>query len=364
MAIKKIPAPFYERFALVIIGLLALGFLVILSKEVLDPLIFGFLFAVMLLPLSNFLEKKLRLPRSISSFVSILLLVSFVSGIIYLVSNQIAYLNGDWPMLKKQVQQSIIDIKHWVNIAFNIDAEQQTAYVASTTRKIVSSGTEVITTTFGAISSMVLFYLFIIIFTFFILFYRRLLYTFILSVFSDDDEYVVKDIVINIQRILRHYILGLLIEMVVVAAVSCTVFWLIGIKYAVLLGLLVGLFNIIPYLGIFAALLLSVLITFATGPIENAIWVGVSVIIIHIIDSNFLVPTIVGSKVRLNALITFLGIILGEMMWGLSGMFLSIPIIAIFKIIFDRIEPLKPWGYLLGGDYEYQKSAQKKMKTE
>ena len=152
--------------------------------------------------------------------------------------------------------------------------------------------------------------------------------------------------------------------MVVVAAISCMVFWLIGIKYAVLLGLLVGLFNIIPYLGIFAALVLSVLITFATGPIENAVWVGVSVIAIHIVDSNFLLPTIVGSKVRLNALITFLGIILGEMMWGLSGMFLSIPIIAIFKIIFDRIEPLKPWGYLLGGDYEYQKAAQKKMKTE
>lgn len=364
MAIKKIPAPFYERFALVIIGLLSLGFLIILSKQVLDPLVFGFLFAVMLLPLSNFFERKLKMPRSMSSFLSILLFVSFISGIIYLVSNQIAYLSSDWPMLKKQLEQSIIDIKDWVNFAFHINAEQQTEYITDTSRKIVSSGTEVITTTFGAISSMVLFYVFIIIFTFFILFYRRLLYRFILSVFSADDEPLVKDIVVNIQKILRHYILGLIIEMVVVAAIACMVFWLIGIKYAVLLGLLVGLFNIIPYLGIFAAFVLSVLITFATGPIENAVWVGVSVIVIHIVDSNFLLPTIVGSKVRLNALITFLGIILGEMMWGLSGMFLSIPIIAIFKIIFDRIEPLKPWGYLLGGDYEYKKSAQKKMKTE
>ncbi len=364
MPLKKTPAPFYERFALVIIGLLALGFLVILSKEVLDPLVFGFLFAVMLLPVSNFFERKLRMPRSMSSFLSILLFVSFISGIIYLVSNQIAYLSSDWPMLKKQLEQSIIDIKDWVNFAFHINAEQQTEYITDTSRKIVSSGTEVISTTFGAISSMVLFYIFIIIFTFFILFYRRLLFRFILSIFSRDDEPVVMDIVVNIQKILRHYILGLIIEMVVVAAISCMVFWLIGIKYAVLLGLLVGLFNIIPYLGIFAALVLSVLITFATGPVENAVWVGVSVIVIHIIDSNFLLPTIVGSKVRLNALVTFLGIILGEMMWGLSGMFLSIPIIAIFKIIFDRIEPLKPWGYLLGGDYEYQKSAQKKMKTE
>jgi putative permease len=158
--------------------------------------------------------------------------------------------------------------------------------------------------------------------------------------------------------------LGLLLEMVIVATVACAAFWMIGIKYAVLLGIIVGLFNIIPYLGIFSALFLSVLVTFATGPVTNAVEVGVSVIAIHLVDANVLLPAVVGSKVRLNALITFLGIILGEMMWGLSGMFLSIPMMAIFKIIFDRIESTKPWGYLLGGDYEFKKSAEKKMKTE
>ena len=69
---------------------------------------------------------------------------------------------------------------------------------------------------------------------------------------------------------------------------------------------------------------------------------------IHLVDSNFLLPTIVGSKVKLNAFVTFLGLLLGEMIWGLSGMFLSIPIMAILKIIFDRVDDLKPWGYLLG----------------
>jgi predicted PurR-regulated permease PerM len=150
----------------------------------------------------------------------------------------------------------------------------------------------------------------------------------------------------------------------IVATIACTLFWIIGIKYAVLLGLIVGLFNIIPYVGIFTALFLSSIITFATGSVKGAIEVAVGVICIHAIDSNLLLPTIVGSKVRLNALITFLGIVFGEMVWGLSGMFLSIPTIAILKIIFDRIESLKPWGFLLGGDYEYKKSAEKEMKTE
>lgn len=364
MTIKKLDIPFYERFALIIIGLVVFGYLIQAGKEILDPLVFGFLFAILLLPVSNFFEKKLRMPRSASSFISIILLVSFISGVVYLVSNRIKNLMSDWPMLKKQIEESINSIKIWVSYAFHVDTEEQTVYVTNTTKKIMSSGTEVISTTFGAVSSLVLFYIFIIIFTFFILFYRRLLYRFILSVFGKEDEVVVKDIILNVQNILRQYILGLLIEMVVVAGVACALFWFIGIKYAVLLGIIVGLFNIIPYLGIFTALLLSVMITFATGPVINAVWVGVSIISIHAVDSNFLLPIIVGSKVRLNAMITFIAIILGEMMWGLSGMFLSIPVIAIVKIIFDRIEGLKPWGYLLGGDYEVKETSAKKMKTE
>lgn len=364
MPAKKLIAPFYERLALVLIGFCILGYLVIVAKNLLDPLMFGFLFAVLLLPLANFLEKKLRLPRSASSFISILLMIGFIGGVLYLVGSQISNLASDWPLLKKQVDQSIDGLQQWVEHAFKIDATKQMTYVDNTARKIMASGGVVLETTFGAISSLMLFYIFIMIFTFFILFYRRLLYKFVVSVFDDGHSHVVEDIVENVQKILRQYIFGLLMEMVIVSAVAITAFWFIGIKYAALLGLIVGLFNIIPYLGIFTALLLSVIITFATGTLSDTVTVAISVIGIHAVDANFLLPAVVGSKVRLNALITFIGIILGEMLWGLSGMFLSIPIIAIFKIIFDRIEGLKPWGYLLGGDYEYNKSAEKKMKTE
>lgn len=364
MTTKKLPVPFYERLSLVLIGILALGFLVIQGKDVLDPLMFGFLFAILLLPVSSFFERKLKVPRSVSSFMSIVLLVGFITGILYLVGSQISKLANDWPMLQKQIAQSVNDLYDWVENTFHYDVSKQKLFLINTEHKLLSRGEEVASTTFGAVSSLMLFYVFILIFTFFILFYRKLLYSFVLQAFGKDNEPIVHDITKNIQGILRQYILGLVLEMIIVATVACTVFLLIGIKYAALLGIIVGLFNIIPYLGIFTALLLSVLITFATGPVSNAVWVAASVIAIHAIDANVLLPTVVGSKVRLNALITFLGIILGEMMWGLSGMFLSIPVLAIFKIIFDRIESTKPWGYLLGGDYEFKKSAMKEMKTE
>ncbi|RYE14427.1 MAG: AI-2E family transporter [Sphingobacteriales bacterium] len=299
-----------------------------------------------------------------SSFVCILLFAGFISFVVYLVGRQVSDLTDDWPKLKSQVAQSIGNIQDWLRTSLHINTQSQMDYVHNTTSKLVESGTTVLGTTFGAVSSLLLFFIFILIFTFFILFYRRLLLRFVLRVFSDKHSTTVIDIVQNVQLILRQYIFGLILEMAVVTGISCTVFWLIGIKYAALLGLIVGLFNIIPYIGIFTALLLSSVITFATGTITQSVSVVAAVVGIHALDSNFLLPIIVGSKVRLNALITFIGILVGEMMWGLSGMFLSIPIIAIFKIIFDRIDDLKPWGYLLGGDYEVTDKGKKKMKTE
>jgi predicted PurR-regulated permease PerM len=356
MTVKKFTIPFYEKLSLVLVGFIALGYLVIQGKEVLDPLIFGFLFAILLLPIAAFLEKKLRFPRSISSLAAIILLIVFIGGVLYLVGSQISGLASDWPMLKSQVGQSLNNLSDWVQTAFHINATRQMTYVNDTTKKIIASGGDVLGETFGAISSLMFFYIFILIFTFFILLYRSLLIKFIVWVFKSEYEAIVYDIVENIQSILRQYILGLLLEMFVVACLACTAFWIIGIKYAVLLGIIVAIFNLIPYVGIFTALLLSTLITFATGNIKDAFIVALSVLGVHAVDSNILLPTIVGSKVKLNALITFLGIIFGEMIWGLSGMFLSIPILAILKIIFDRVESLKPWGFLLGSGQEMKKS--------
>jgi len=362
MPVKTPVHPFYEKLSLVLIGLLSLGYIIVQGKEMLDPLIFGFLFAILLFPIAAFLERKLRLPRALACLFAILLMVGFIGGILYLIGSQISNLAGDWPQLKSQVDQSLGDLSEWIQKAFHINTTKQLTYVHDTTQKIMASGADVLGSTFGAISSLALFYVFILIFTFFILLYRKLLLHFIVWVFSTEYEDIVHDIVENVQSILRQYILGLLLEMFVVACLACGIFMLIGIKYAILLGLIVAVFNLIPYVGIFSALALSCLITFATGSIQHTVGVAVTVVGIHAIDSNILLPTIVGSKVKLNALVTFLGIILGEMLWGLSGMFLSIPIMAIFKIIFDRVQSLKPWGYLLGSGSDESKTTMKKMK--
>jgi len=363
--LKKDNTPFYTRLAMVLVSIIALCYLAILGKKILSPLLFSLLFSIVLLPLASFLEKKCRLPRSIASLLAVLILVGGVGFILYMVGAQLSSLLSDWPMFKDQFSTAITNLQHWVSVTFHINTQKQNNYINGATADMLSTGKDVLGATVNSLSSTVLFLVFMLFDTFFLLFYRRLILRFLLAVFRDENSVVVRDIITNVQNIIRQYILGLLLEMAIVAAVCCIAFEIMGIKYAILLGLIIGLFNVIPYIGIFTALVLSMLITFATGASGGTVLiVGIVIIGIHLLDANLLLPIIVSSKVKINALITILAVVVGEMLWGISGTFLAIPVVAIAKIIFDRVDTLKPWGILLGEEKDDTHKKPMKVKAD
>lgn len=350
MASLKQSPPFYSKLAMVLISLIALFYIAILGKDVLSPLIFGLLFAVLLLPLAGFLEKKLHFPRSLASIISVLFLVLSLAGLLYLVGSQVSNLAEDWPQFKQQVLSSVDSLQHWISTKFHIRVKQQNTYVNTATSKLLETGSSVIGDVVVSFSSMLIFLVFILIDTFFLLYYRRLIIRFLVAVFHEENSIIVYDVIAQVQSRIRQYILGLLLEMLIVATASCLALWILGVKYAILLGLIIGLFNVVPYIGIFTALLLCTLVTFATAGTAKLVLVISTILGIHLIDANVLLPVIVASKVRINALITVLGVIIGGSVWGITGTFLAIPVIAILKIVFDRIDSLKPWGLLLGDE--------------
>ncbi len=362
MALQTNKLPFYQKLASVLISLIAIGYLVIQGKQILSPLIFSCLFSILLLPLSSSMERRFGFRRGLASILSILILLAFISIIIYFVGMQVGDLSEDWPQFKIQLNSSLASIQHWIALKFHINSYKQLTFIKSAASKALDSGTTVLGSTLVSLSSFILFLVFTFIYTLFLLTYRRLIMNFLIAVFLEENSKVVHDIVEKVQLILRKYIIGLFIEMCIVASVVCIAFWALGIKYAALLAIITGLFNIIPYIGIFAAMLISFLITFATAASAGKLLlVVITLIITHLVDSNILLPVIVGSKVKINPLITVLGVVLGEMIWGISGMFLSIPVIAVLKIIFDRVESLKSWGILLGA--EEKMSRTKEIRT-
>ncbi|HXR82849.1 MAG TPA: AI-2E family transporter [Hanamia sp.] len=347
---KNVLFPFYLKLACVLVILIAGGYLAILGKNVLSPLLFAFLFALLLLPLANFLQNRLRFSRAIASIVSVLIFLFSISVIIYLLSSQIADLSREWPLLINQITILFHDLQQWLERTFHINLQRQAEYIQNTTSQVLNSSGSILEKTVLSVSSVLLLLVFTLIYTFFLLLYRRLLMRFIVSAFTEKYIAVIHDIAEQIKYIVRKYITGLFFEMAIVVSIACIIFWLLGIKYVFLLGLLVGVLNVIPYVGIFTALFISVSITFATLDAKHAFYVAIGVVCIHLTDSNFLMPKIVGSQVKINPMIIILGVVIGEMLWGIAGMFLAVPYIAMAKVVFDRTQGLQPWGILLGDE--------------
>jgi predicted PurR-regulated permease PerM len=165
------------------------------------------------------------------------------------------------------------------------------------------------------------------------------------------NENKIGEILLESKGIVQKYMLGLIIEMGIIAILNSTILLIIGVKYAIFLGVFSAILNIIPYVGIFTGILFTSLVTLTTSAhLSDIVWIVISFEIIHFLDANILMPKIVGSKVKINALITILGVVIGGTLLGLAGIFLALPTIAILKVIFDRIDEMKPWGALMGDD--------------
>ena len=187
------------------------------------------------------------------------------------------------------------------------------------------------------------------IYVFLLLYYRTMLLHFVVVLFPERHTARVKEVMSEVKAVIQSYVVGLLIETAAVAGLNAIGLVILNVQYALLLSVIAAILNLIPYIGGLVATVLTVLVTFGNQP-DPSIMLGVLIvfIVVQFIDNNLLVPLIVGSKVRVNALVSIVGVLVGGALAGVSGMFLSIPAIAIMKVIFDRVESLRAWGVLLG----------------
>lgn len=136
-------------------------------------------------------------------------------------------------------------------------------------------------------------------------------------------------------EIFFHFLSSQLIDGIVIGIITSIAMSIMGVKYAVLLGFMIGLFNLIPYIGAIIAVTIAGIITLLTGGFSQAIWMLVIVIILQQIDANIINPKIVGNSLKINPLLVILAVTLGGAYFGLIGMFLSVPIVAVIKVIIE-----------------------------
>lgn len=341
---------FLVRLTCILISIIAIIYIAILGKVVLVPLILGFLISMILLPFSSFQEKKLKFPRIVSSLLSPILFASCILAIGYIIGTQMAHFTRDIPEFKEQLLELGDSVQEWVNDHFGVSQRDQIEFLSKNAEEALRSSTGFLGTAVTSITSILTAAAFVFLATFFFLYYRRHLLKFLVWTFPPRHEKKVKGVVKEVQTVIKQYIIGLFIQVIAVSTMMFIAYSIIGIKYALLFAILCGVLNLIPYIGVFTATILAAAITLVTGQPIDALWVIVAVIIVNSIDGNVITPMVIGSKVSLNSFVVLFGIIIAQSIWGIAGMFLAIPILAITKIIFDNVDDLRPYGFFLGED--------------
>jgi AI-2 transport protein TqsA len=339
--------PFYARLALTLFAIALILSFMWIGKSLFVPLFFSFLVSILLHPVVRFFEKH-RFPRALASSITLLIFMVLVLGVFYFFSHQVVRLSRDLPSLQAKVLEKWQDIQGWISDKYHITNIQQVAYMNKSATGILNTAMNSVATTFVGIAETALLTIFFFIFTFFILQYRRLLMRFVLELFDESHNERVHDIISRIRSLIYSYVLGLLMEMSMVAILIFTSLMIIGVKYALLISIMAAVLNIIPYLGIYFCMAIAMLITASTGTTGHVIAVGIVFLVTHFADANVILPHVVGGKVKMNPFITILVVLIGHLVWGIPGMFLFIPLTAMIRLISAEVPGMKPWAILLG----------------
>ena len=300
--------------------------------------------------------EKNKISKVLSIAISLIIAVGFIAGIIYFLSSQIAGFMQDIPSIKEHINEHFIALQHWIKDKIHISFQEQNEYLNEQANKLKETGTGYISHTFFSITEAVMLLILMPIYTFLLLFYKDHIRKFLFAVFKQQHTTGIQNVISQTKLMIRSYMVGLLIEMGIVATANSTGLALLGVKYAIFFGVLAAVLNLIPYIGMFTATLFTVLVSLTTTDnTSKIVWIVVIFYSIHIVDVNFLMPRIVASRLRINALISILGVVIGGTLTGISGLFLSIPAIGFIKIVCDEVEELKPWGMLLGDETTYSK---------
>lgn len=348
VADEKFILPSYAKATIYMVGFFAFFTIAYMLRAIIVPLVFSTIIAIVLHPVVNFFV-KIRINRVLAITFTMLLTLLIILAFGGLIISQINKFSESWPALVEKITILINEAISWASGYLDIKPKEIHEWIIKTQGELINTTTEGLKQTLVSVGTGIMVLLLVPFYVFMILFYHPILIEFVHRLFGTNDQNRVKEVVSQVKRVIQRYLIGLIIEATIMATLEITALLILGIEYAVLLGIIGALLNVIPYIGGLVAVFLPMMVAVATGskPIY-AIYILIIYYIIQMIDNHYIVPIIVASKVKINALFSVIVVLAGNALWGIPGMFLSIPLLAVFKLICDNVEPLKPWGFLLG----------------
>lgn len=348
MTARVLQLPIFMKASIFFIGLVAFVAILYIAQGIIVPLVFSIIVAILLHPVVCFFV-RLGINRIISIVIALLLTSLVLAAFFVLIFSQASHFGESWPILvdkfTETLNQFISDIAGFLDLKPQIIHD----WITKSKGELLHFSNDAIGQMLLSVGNGLMLLLLIPVYIFLILFYHPLLLEFIHRLFKAGNQVQVSEIVTQIKSVIQRYLIGLVIEAVLVASMNTAALLILGIEYALLIGIIGAILNVIPYIGGLVAVALPMIVALAT---KSTAWYAFYVLgcyyFIQLIDNNYIVPYIVASKVKINALFSIIVVFVGNAIWGIPGMFLSIPLLAILKLFFDHIEHLKPWGFLLG----------------
>ncbi|WP_181305297.1 AI-2E family transporter [Rufibacter sp. XAAS-G3-1] len=342
--------PLTVRRSIELVGLVVLALVIVQGQGIIMPLLMALVISIVLLPVYTFLRRN-KFPEVLAIFLSILLMIIIISVVVFFIASQIAPLTDNFPQIKSNITNHLHALSAWFTRLTSISITEQTAFIDEQIESLVDSAWGFIGGAAGSVGSVFVFFGLLLIYTFFILFYKDILSRFLYSWFKPAAHPQVQDTIQQIKSVLNNYIVGLLIQITYLTVLLGGALMLLGIEHAMLIGVVFAIFNLIPYVGALFANLVGVLLTLSSSPELGPIFtVLIAITVVQMLDNYILMPGIVGSKIQINALASLVGVFIGGALTGVAGMFLSLPCIAMLKIIFDHTDQFKQWAILFSDE--------------
>lgn len=340
--------PITVKRSIELLGICALGAVIALGSSVIMPLLLAGFVSLLLLPVFRWLRKH-GVPEVVSIIICIVLLFLLVGGVAVFLSLQVTSFLSDFDTIQKNLNAHWNNLSEWISQKTHLTLKQQMNLIQKQGSTLGENVTGYFTNAFSSLTNIFVFLGLLPIYIFLILYYRNLLLRFIYLWFDEGQHPKVEEAVRETEVIVKYYLLGLLIQITYLTVLLGGILLLFGIQHAILIGITFAILNLIPYVGALIGNVIGVLLTLTTSQEMWQIWAVLGTIaFVQFLDNNILMPRIVGSKVKVNALVSIVGIVLGGALAGVMGMILSIPIMAVLKIVFDKSSNLKQWGLLLG----------------
>ena len=336
-----------------IVGFYFLFLSLVEAKGFLAPLVMAIVLALLMIPLSNKLEKTF-MNRGFSSLTCTIFLLILSLGIFALLSFQIKNFVDDWELIKEKMHPKIEQAESFLYEHTALTKENLDTYKEENELSAIGGGDSPGKKAFSFMTSVLGFisnYLLVFIYIFFLLNYRRKFKLFFLKLAPSEKNRETRLIIDKTATLVQQYLIGKSFLIILLTVLYSIGLGASGVDNFILISFIAAFLSLIPFIGNIIGFGLALVFGYlTTGEMGVLIGIIITFFVVQFIESYILEPYVVGDKVNLHPFFVILSIILGNMVWGVLGMILAIPVLGILNIILNHVPSLEPFGFLLSTD--------------